>query len=88
MVGSAIVRQLLANGHDPKCIITRTHQELDLTKMLRVELQHLLKGQEAAHDVLARLDAVDAQDQFLVSNQIPKLLPLLGHLGRHDRRLL
>lgn len=30
MVGSAIVRTLLANGHDPKSIVTRTHAELDL----------------------------------------------------------
>ena len=31
MVGSAIVRQLLAAGHDPESIVTRTHAELDLT---------------------------------------------------------
>ena len=30
MVGSAIIRQLLTAGHDPECIITRTHEELDL----------------------------------------------------------
>ena len=31
MVGSAIVRQLLAQGHSPENIVTRTHNELDLT---------------------------------------------------------
>ena len=31
MVGSAIVRQLLAQGHPADRIITRTHAELDLT---------------------------------------------------------
>jgi len=31
MVGSAIVRQLLAQGHPPERIITRSHAELDLT---------------------------------------------------------
>lgn len=31
MVGSAIVRQLLAQGHPPDCILVRTHAELDLT---------------------------------------------------------
>lgn len=31
MVGSAIVRQLLATGHPPDRIVTRTHAELDLT---------------------------------------------------------
>lgn len=30
MVGSAIIRKLLTAGHDPECIITRTHKELDL----------------------------------------------------------
>ena len=30
MVGSAIVRQLLAQGVDPSQIVTRTHAELDL----------------------------------------------------------
>lgn len=30
MVGSAIIRKLLTTGHDPECIITRTHKELDL----------------------------------------------------------
>ena len=31
MVGSAIVRQLLAHGHPADRIVTRTHAELDLT---------------------------------------------------------
>ncbi|MFZ2738199.1 MAG: GDP-L-fucose synthase [Burkholderiaceae bacterium] len=31
MVGSAIVRTLLAQGHDPQRIVARTHAELDLT---------------------------------------------------------
>ena len=31
MVGSAIVRQLLAQGHPPERIITRSHAGLDLT---------------------------------------------------------
>jgi GDP-L-fucose synthase len=36
MVGSAIVRQLLAAGHAPDGIITRTHAELDLTNQAAV----------------------------------------------------
>ena len=36
MVGSAIVRQLLAAGHVPSKIITRTHAELDLTNQAAV----------------------------------------------------
>ena len=36
MVGSAIVRQLLAQGHSPENIVTRTHNELDLTNQSAV----------------------------------------------------
>ncbi|QCB47789.1 GDP-L-fucose synthase [Hydrogenophaga sp. PAMC20947] len=36
MVGSAIVRQLLAAGHAPSAIVTRTHAELDLTNQAAV----------------------------------------------------
>ena len=36
MVGSAIVRQLLALGHAPEQLITRTHAELDLTEQSAV----------------------------------------------------
>ena len=37
MVGSAIVRQLLAAGHANDSIITRTHAELDLTNQSAVQ---------------------------------------------------
>jgi GDP-L-fucose synthase len=37
MVGSAIVRQLLALGHPVDRSITRTHSELDLTNQAGVE---------------------------------------------------
>lgn len=37
MVGSAIVRQLLAAGHPAESIVTRTHQELDLTQQAAVQ---------------------------------------------------
>jgi GDP-L-fucose synthase len=36
MVGSAIVRNLLASGHPESGIITRTHAELDLTNQRAV----------------------------------------------------
>jgi GDP-L-fucose synthase len=36
MVGSAIVRHLLANGHPVESIVTRTHAELDLTNQAAV----------------------------------------------------
>ena len=37
MVGSAIVRQLLAQGHPAERIVTRTHAELDLTDQATVQ---------------------------------------------------
>jgi GDP-L-fucose synthase len=36
MVGSAIVRQLLARGHAPESIVTRSHSELELTDQAAV----------------------------------------------------
>ena len=36
MVGSAIVRQLLAQDYPAECIVTRTHEELDLTDQVAV----------------------------------------------------
>lgn len=36
MVGSAIVRQLLAQDYPAECILTRTHEELDLTDQVAV----------------------------------------------------
>jgi GDP-L-fucose synthase len=37
MVGSAIVRHLLANGVNPSQLVTRTHAELDLTNQAAVQ---------------------------------------------------
>ena len=37
MVGSAIVRQLLAQGHSPENIVARMHSELDLTDQAQVK---------------------------------------------------
>jgi len=37
MVGSAIVRQLLAAGHTPQSLLLRTHAELDLTHQAAVQ---------------------------------------------------
>jgi len=51
MVGSAIIRRLLKNGHDPQSLITRTHSELDLTN--QVEVQNFFKNERIDHIVLA-----------------------------------
>ena len=36
MVGSAIIKKLLANGHSPESLVLRTHKELDLTNQQAV----------------------------------------------------
>ncbi len=36
MVGAAIIRQLLKNGHNPKSLVCKTHSELDLTDQAAV----------------------------------------------------
>ena len=51
MVGSAIVRKLLQDGHQPEAIITRTHAELDLTNQAAV--QHFFQTEKIDHVVLA-----------------------------------
>jgi len=37
LVGSALVRRLLAGGHSPESLVLRTHQELDLTNQATVD---------------------------------------------------
>jgi GDP-L-fucose synthase len=51
MVGSAIVRQLLARGVDQTSIVTRTHAELDLTDQLAV--QHFFAQEHPSQVYLA-----------------------------------
>ncbi|QIM53993.1 GDP-L-fucose synthase [Hydrogenophaga crocea] len=51
MVGSAIVRQLLARKHDPSNIVLRTHQELDLTDQAAV--RHFMQTEKPDQVYLA-----------------------------------
>ncbi|MEA3387403.1 MAG: GDP-L-fucose synthase, partial [Patescibacteria group bacterium] len=51
MVGAAITRKLLANGHNPDCLIFKTHSELDLTDQQAV--RDLFKNEKIDHVILA-----------------------------------
>lgn len=51
MVGSAIIRSFLEDGHDPQALITRTHAELDLTN--QAEVRDFFKNEKIDHIVLA-----------------------------------
>ena len=44
MVGSAIVRQLLTQGHPAERIVTRSHAELDLIDQAAANLSKLLNA--------------------------------------------
>jgi len=51
MVGSAIIRQLLAQGHPPERIITRSHAELDLKN--QAETNHFFESEKPDQVYLA-----------------------------------
>lgn len=51
MVGSAIVRNLVARGHDKASLILRTHAELDLTDAVKVDA--LFEQEKPTHVYLA-----------------------------------
>ncbi len=72
MVGSAIVRQLLAQGHPRENIITRSHAELDLTN--QAATQQFLKEEKPDQVYLAaaRVGGIHANNtytaEFIYSN--------------------
>jgi GDP-L-fucose synthase len=51
MVGAAITRKLLADGHNPDCLICKTHSELDLTDQQAV--RDLFKNEKIDYVILA-----------------------------------
>ncbi len=51
MVGAAITRKFLAAGHNPDCLLFRTHTELDLTDQYAV--RELFKNEKIDYVVLA-----------------------------------
>ncbi|CAM8660189.1 WcaG Nucleoside-diphosphate-sugar epimerases [Oxalobacteraceae bacterium] len=72
MVGSAIVRQLLAQGHPPENIVTRTHDELDLTDQRDVRNFFEKESPNQVYLAAARVGGIHANNtypaEFIYSN--------------------
>jgi len=72
MVGSAIVRQLLAQGHPAERIVTRTHAELDLTDQAAVRTFFEVEKPDQVYLAAAKVGGIYANNtypaEFIYSN--------------------
>jgi GDP-L-fucose synthase len=72
MVGSAIVRQLLAQGHPAERIVTRTHTELDLTDQASVRAFFGAEKPDQVYLAAAKVGGIHANNtypaEFIYSN--------------------
>jgi GDP-L-fucose synthase len=64
MVGSAIVRQLLAHGHPAKRIVTRTHAELDLTDQAAVRAFFESEQPDQVYLAAAKVGGIHANNTY------------------------
>lgn len=64
MVGSAIVRQLLASGHPASHIITRTHDQLDLTDQAAVRAFFASERPEQVYLAAAKVGGIHANNTY------------------------
>ena len=64
MVGSAIVRHLLASGHSESGIITRTHVELDLTNQAAVNEFFILEKPYQVYLAAAKVGGILANNTY------------------------
>lgn len=64
MVGSAIVRQLLASGHKPEQIVGRTHAELDLTDQAAVRAFFASEKPDQVYLAAARVGGIHANNTY------------------------
>lgn len=64
MVGSAIVRHLLANGHPAQRIVTRTHAELDLTNQVAVNAFFALEKPDQVYLAAAKVGGIHANNSY------------------------
>jgi GDP-L-fucose synthase len=64
MVGSAIVRQLLASGHKPEQIVGRTHSELDLTDQAAVRAFFASEKPDQVYLAAARVGGIHANNTY------------------------
>jgi GDP-L-fucose synthase len=64
MVGSAIMRQLIAQGHPADCIITRTHAELDLIEQSAVRDFLQAERPDQVYMAAAKVGGIYANDNY------------------------
>lgn len=64
MVGSAIVRQLIAGGQDPSKIVGRTHAELDLTDQAAVRAFFQAEKPDQVYLAAARVGGIHANNTY------------------------
>ena len=64
MVGSAIVRQLPAQGHPAECIVTRTHAELDLTNQTAVNTFFADEKPDQVYLAAAKVGGIHANNTY------------------------
>lgn len=64
MVGSAIVRRLLAQGHPADLIITRTHADLDLTNQAAVEHFFEVEKPDQVYLAAAKVGGIHANQTY------------------------
>lgn len=64
MVGSAIVRTLLAQGHDPARLVTRTHAELDLTHQAAVQAFFSQERPDQVYLAAAKVGGIHANNTY------------------------
>ena len=64
MVGSAIVRELIAKGHAPMSIITRTHAELDLTDQAAVRVFFAQERPDQVYLAAAKVGGIHANNTY------------------------
>jgi len=64
MVGSALVRHLLAHGHDTENLITRSREELDLTNQLAVQEFFARERPDQVYLAAAKVGGIHANHTF------------------------
>jgi GDP-L-fucose synthase len=64
MVGSAIVRHLLSNGHPAERIVTRTHAELDLTNQAAVNAFFAAEKPDQVYLAAAKVGGIYANNTY------------------------
>jgi len=64
MVGAAIVRNLIAKGHDPDRIIGRSHAELDLTDQTAVRQFFAIEKPDQVYLAAARVGGIHANNTY------------------------